>query len=167
MSIKSLIFTVIETIVKVVIIAVAVMVIIKGVGTAFDFGYRVFADEPMSVGEGRTITVGIPDNASVKDVATMLENKGLIRDADLFVIQERLSQYHDQIQSGIFDLSTSMTASDILAVISSESQYSDDEPLMTDPVDAVEGEGADAEAESSEDGPINEDMLADQEVVTQ
>lgn len=163
MSIKSLIFTVIETIVKVVIIAVAVMYIIKGVGVAFDFGYRVFADEPMSVGEGRTITVGIAENASVKDVATMLEQKGLIRDADLFVIQERLSQYHDQIQSGIFDLSTSMTASDILAVISSESQYSDEEPVM-DPVQDVE-EGEPEGEENLEDMPSEENALETQEVV--
>ena len=52
MSIKSLILTIIETIIKVVILAVAVMYILRGISYAYDFGYRVFADEPVSSTEG-------------------------------------------------------------------------------------------------------------------
>ena len=48
----------------------------------------------------------------------MLEEKGLIKDADLFIVQERLSSYHDKIQPGIYDLSTGMTASEMLQIMS-------------------------------------------------
>lgn len=131
MSIKSLILTIIETIIKVVILAVAVMYILRGISYAYDFGYRVFADEPVSSTTGRTITVGIGESADVKSVATMLEEKGLIRDARLFVIQEYLSAYHNQIQPGIYDLSTSMTSNEMLAVLSEGYVESEDDEVYS------------------------------------
>lgn len=118
MNIKSLIFAVVETIIKVVVLAAVIMLIIRGVRYAYDFGYRVFAEEPVTSGTGRTITIGVADSATVKDVAEMLEEKGLIRDAKLFVIQERLSSFHDEIKPGIYDLNTSMNASEMLRIMS-------------------------------------------------
>ena len=95
--------TVLETIIKVVVIAGVVLFAFKGASQAYDFGYRVFADQPVSVAGGRTITVGISENMTVKDIAQMLEEKGLIEDARLFVVQELLSAYHKEIKPGIYD----------------------------------------------------------------
>ena len=75
MKVGHLIATVVETIIKVVVLAVAVMFIVRGATKAYDFGYRVFADKPVSVSGGRTITVGVSENMSVKDIAAMLEEK--------------------------------------------------------------------------------------------
>lgn len=119
MNIKGLIFTVFETILKVIILAAAVMLILKGVTKAYDFGYKVFADEPVSPNNGRTITVGVADSATVEDVAAMLEEKGLINDQKLFLVQEYLSAYHGKIVPGIYDLGTDMTANEMLAILSS------------------------------------------------
>lgn len=119
MSVKSLILGVLETIIKVVVAAVLIMFIYKGITAAYDFGYKVFADEPVSVNNGRTITVGIAENATAKDVANMLEEKGLISDAKLFVVQELLSAYHNEIKPGIYDLRTDMTAHDMLQIMAS------------------------------------------------
>lgn len=119
MSIKSLILAVLETIIKVVIFAVLIMFIFKGITAAYEFGYKVFADEPVSLNNGRTITVGVSENASTKDVAQMLEEKGLINDAKLFVVQELLSAYHNEIKPGIYDLRTDMTAHDMLQIMAS------------------------------------------------
>lgn len=127
MNLKSLIFAVLETIIKVVVLAGAVMLIMRGVGEAYDFGYRVFKDEPVSANNGRTITVGIAENSSVKDVAAMLMDKGLIRDDKLFVVQEMLSSHHGKIRPGIYDLSTGMTANEMLAIISAEGDDKDEE----------------------------------------
>jgi len=118
MKVKYLIGAVVETIIKVVVLAAIVMFVLKTSTAAYDFGYRVFADEPVSLTGGRTITVGIAENADVKDIAAMLEEKGLIADADLFVVQEFLSAYHGEIIPGIYDLSTNMTAEQMLAVMS-------------------------------------------------
>lgn len=118
MKAKYLIGTVIETIIKVVVLAAIVMFVLRASTTAYDFGYRVFADKPMSATEGRTITVGIAEDADIKDIAAMLEEKGLIADADLFVVQELLSAYHGEIIPGIYDLSTAMTSEEMLSVMS-------------------------------------------------
>ena len=118
MNAKYLVITVVETIIKVVLIAAVIVFVFRGATKAYDFGYRVFADEPVSVSGGRTITVGIAEGASVKEIAQMLEEKGLIEDAKLFVVQELLSAYHGEILPGIYDLSTDMTAEQMLAIMS-------------------------------------------------
>ena len=114
-----------ETIIKVVVIAGVVLFAFKGASQAYDFGYRVFADQPVSVAGGRTITVGISENMTVKDIAQMLEEKGLIEDARLFVVQELLSAYHKEIKPGIYDLSTDMTAAQMLEIMSTPAQQED------------------------------------------
>ncbi|MGN0376798.1 MAG: endolytic transglycosylase MltG [Suilimivivens sp.] len=118
MNVKYLVGAVVETIIKVIVIAVVVMFVFRTATKAYDFGYKVFADKPVSASGGRTITVGIAESASVKDIAQMLEEKGLIEDANLFIVQELLSAYHGEILPGIYDLSTSMTAEEMLAIMS-------------------------------------------------
>ena len=124
---KYLVGAVIEAVIKVIVIAVVVMFVFRTATTAYDFGYKVFADKPVSVSGGRTITVGIAESASVKDIAQMLEEKGLIEDARLFVVQELLSAYHGEILPGIYDLSSSMTAEEMLAVMSTPADESKEE----------------------------------------
>ena len=116
-----LIAAAIEMVIKVVVIAAAIIFILRGATGAYEFGYRVFADEPMSVTGGRTITVGISEAMKIKDIAKMLEEKGLIEDANLFIVQELLSAHHNEIVPGIYDLSTSMTAQEMIAVMSAPS----------------------------------------------
>lgn len=171
MNIKSLILSVIETIIKVVILAVAIMYIFKGVTAAYDFGYKVFADEPVSINNGRTITVGVAESASVKDVAEMLEEKGLINDAKLFVVQELLSAYHDEIKPGIYDLRTDMTAHEMLQIMSSGENILADEEVGIAPVDnSSEGTSYDSDEPAEEeyedeiyvDGEPLEDIAGDE-----
>ena len=116
MNVKYLIVATLETIIKVAVIAGAIVFIFRGATQAYDFGYRVFADQPVSVTGGRTITVGIAENASVKDIAQMLQEKGLIEDSNLFIVQELLSAHHGKILPGIYDLSTEMTAGQMLEI---------------------------------------------------
>ncbi len=126
MDIKSLIAIVMETIIKVVILAVVVTFVIRGASSAYDFGYRVFADQPVSVSGGHTITVGVEEGMSVKDIGEMLEERGLIEDARLFLVQELLSAYHGEIRPGIYDLSTNMTAAQMLEIMSAETEDGQD-----------------------------------------
>ncbi len=142
MNVKGLIFAVVETVIKVVVLAAAVMLILKGINKAYDFGYRVFADEPVSANNGRTITVGVAENATASDIADMLEEKGLIKDAKLFLVQERLSSYHDELKPGIYDLSTGMTANEMMQIMAAgptEAPDTEEEPEETP--DALEEDG--------------------------
>ncbi|MCM1134435.1 MAG: endolytic transglycosylase MltG [Clostridium sp.] len=127
MNVKYLIITMAETIIKIVILAAVVIFVFRTATEAYDFGYRVFADEPMSISNGRTITVGVAENASLKDIAQMLEEKGLISDAKLFMVQELLSAHHGKIRPGIYDLSTDMKAEQMLAIMSAVPEGEEEE----------------------------------------
>lgn len=120
MSIKEVIGSTFELIVKAAFLIFAITYIIKAATSAYEYGYRVFTEEPVSQGEGRTISVSVEEPVSVKDVGKMLEERGLIRDANLFVIQELLSENHNKIQPGIYDLSTAMTAEEMLSVMAAD-----------------------------------------------
>ncbi|MCR4991244.1 MAG: endolytic transglycosylase MltG [Lachnospiraceae bacterium] len=157
MNIKALIASAAETIIKVVLLAFAVSIILKGITQAYEFGYKVFADEPMSVNNPRTISVGIAENESVSDVAKMLEEKGLIADAKLFRVQELLSAYHDQIKPGYYDLSTGMTAAEMLRVMSGEQTDEEGaESAVSTPVTPAGEEYDPGEAEEYNSGFIDE-----------
>lgn len=117
MSIKEILGSTVQIIVKVVVFAYMIMYIFRAATAAYDYGYRVFAEEPVSAGEGRIISVYIEGDESALDVGNMLQEKGLIRDGRLFMIQELLSEHHGNIQPGVYDLNTSMTAQEMLEVI--------------------------------------------------
>lgn len=117
MNLKDFIGGTAQLIIKLVAFAFIIMYIFRFSAMAYDYGYRVFTEEPMSLGEGRTISIYIENDQSVMDVGDMLQEKGLIRDAKLFFVQELLSEHHGNIQPGIYDLSTSMTPEEMLAVI--------------------------------------------------
>ena len=127
MNVKSLIGMAVETIIKVVVVAIVVMFVYRMASTAYDFGYRVLADEPISPAGGRTFTIQITEDADIGDIAAALEEKGLIRDKNLFRVQELLSSHHDEIQPGIYDLSTSMTAAEMLTIMSQNEATDDSE----------------------------------------
>ena len=117
MNIKEILGTTVQIIVKVAIFAIIIMYVFRAAVAAYDYGYRVFTEEAVSTGEGRIISVSIEGSQSVLDVGNMLQEKGLIRDGKLFVIQELVSENHGNIQPGVYDLNTSMTAQEMLEVI--------------------------------------------------
>lgn len=118
MKVKYLVGSVVETVIKAVVLVVIVMFVYRTAVSAYHFGYQVFAEEPVSRSGGRIISIAVAEDFTVRGVADMLQEKGLISDGDLFVVQELLSGYHGKIQPGIYDLSTAMTATEMLAVMS-------------------------------------------------
>ena len=100
-------------------VCVAVLVIWIGKVT-YQFGYNIFNQQAMSPGEGQQGTVVIKEGASAYKVGKTLEQKGLIKDALAFTIQERMSAYHGQIKAGTYLLSTAYTPTRIIAVLSGE-----------------------------------------------
>lgn len=120
MNLKYIVGSIVQLVVKAAVFVFIITYILRISTAAYDYGYRVFAEPPVSAGEGRTISVYIEEKESVRDVGNLLQEKGLIRDANLFRIQELLSEYRGKIQPGIYDLSTSMTAQEMLAVIAQE-----------------------------------------------
>ena len=113
--------TALDTAFKIFVIIVVVIYTYKYAMQAYEFGYRIFAEPAVSTEEtAKTISISVTDGASVMEIGTVLEEKGMIHDARLFYVQELLSSYHDKIKPGIYELRSDMTAREMLAVMSAE-----------------------------------------------
>jgi len=117
---KEMVISIFSIALKVVLFVIAAMFIYKYALIGYDYGYRIFGEEPMATGEGRKVSVTVGTEMGVKDIGQVLENKGLIRDANLFRIQERLSEHHGEIKPGIYELNTNMTAEQMITIMAAE-----------------------------------------------
>ena len=120
MKIGEIVVSILETVIKIAIFLFLASFIYRGALMAYDYGYRVFTESPVSVGEGRIISIEVKKDMSSRDLGEMLERKGLIRDSRIFFLQELLSEYHGKEVPGIYDLSTAMTAEEMLGVMCPE-----------------------------------------------
>lgn len=95
---------------------------------AYDFGYRVFTEGAMTTEEkAKDKVVQITSDMGAKDIGDVLEGKELIRDSNLFVVQLMLSAYKDDIKPGTYTLSTSMTAREMMQIMSAEEETTETE----------------------------------------
>ncbi len=117
---SKLIVSVGTTLLKIGAVVVLVLLVYKLSFTAYDMGYRIFADEPMDTVGARTVSVAIVEGKTPKDIGRILEEKGLIRDANLFVFQELFSEYHDELLPGVYELNTGMTPYEMMAVMAGQ-----------------------------------------------
>lgn len=102
-------------------VCVAVLIIWIGKST-YQFGYDIFNQQAMSPGEGQEVTVVIKDGTSVYQIGKILENKGLIKDAKVFFIQEKLSNYSGQLRPGTYLLSTAYTPTRIMGILAGDTE---------------------------------------------
>lgn len=114
------------TIIKTAVVVVLVIVIYRTAIAAYDFGFRIYAEPAISQEPGRIISVAVTDEMEAMEIGELLENKGLIRDAKLFYVQEAVSEYKDKIQPGIYDLSTAMTAEEMLSTMGSKAESAEE-----------------------------------------
>ncbi|MCR5556305.1 MAG: endolytic transglycosylase MltG [Butyrivibrio sp.] len=117
MNAKKIVLGILDTAVKVVFVVVVVMLISKYSKVAYNYGYRIFNQVPVSSGTGRTVSVTVSDGDSAKKIAEKLANVGLITDKNLFVLQEMFSDYHGLEAAGTYELSTSMTPEEMLQIM--------------------------------------------------
>lgn len=114
---KQIVGTIVGTVMKVVIAALVLMFLYRYSIMAYDYGYRIFGEEPMDAEPGREVTVTVTESDSAEDIGALLEQKGLIRDAKLFVIQEKLSGSETGITAGSYELNTAMTVEEMLEIM--------------------------------------------------
>ena len=85
---------------------------------SYHFGYAIFNQEPMDQGDDvRDITVVVDAGDSVYEIGRILEKKGLIEDAKIFVVQELLSNYRGKLQAGTYILDTGMTPDEMMEIL--------------------------------------------------
>lgn len=117
---KQFIVSVATAIVKITVFVFIVRYVATTATAAYDFGYRVFTEAPVSPsGTGSAYMVELSEDTTPQQVAEALEDYGLVRDKNLFYVQYFFSSYKDKLMPGYYELNTAMTAEEMLEVMSS------------------------------------------------
>ena len=102
---------------------VVVYLVYTGASTCYDYGYRIFTEPAVSAGEGRKITVTLTSDMSATEIGTMMQEKGLTRDG--------LSEYKKDWKPGTYELSTAMTAEEMMEVMAGQTESTEEESVET------------------------------------
>ena len=103
---------------KVAMFVVIVLGIIYLGQTTYHYTRAVFSDEAYETEPGKNAVVKIPEDISAKELAEILEKNGLIEDADIFRYQMKMADFGDTVKAGEYELSSSMTPSEMLKILS-------------------------------------------------
>ena len=119
---KKIVWGVVKGIFKITLALAVVLLVYNLALKAYDFGYRIFAEEPIKAGAGRTISVSIVEGKTVSEIGDILEEKGLIRDSKVFYFQEMFSEYKGDLKPGVYELSTNMTPFEMMEIMSASDE---------------------------------------------
>lgn len=122
MKVKTILATVLSAVIKVAVIIWIVTFIYSKAVAAYEFGHRVFTEEAISPAPGREITVSVTEGKSSKDLAKMLAEKGLVRDANLAYVQILCSEYRKEIKPGVYTLTTAMRIEEMLEIMAASEE---------------------------------------------
>ena len=92
---------------SILVMLLVVIGLIKLGSFCYDFGYRVFTEGPVEEKPGTDVTVDVTGDLSEYQIGKLLKKEGLIRDANLFYVQLRMSAYHGKLKTGTCTLNTS------------------------------------------------------------
>lgn len=138
---------------SILVMLLVVIGLIKLGSFCYDFGYRVFTEGPVEEEPGTDVSVDVTDDLSEYQIGKLLKKEGLIRDANLFYVQLRMSAYHGKLKAGTYTLNTSMTAKDMMAVMAAEAEESTESTENTENTENTEYETDSGSAgQSSSDG---------------
>lgn len=102
---------------KIVFWIVCLAVFIFICSKAFSFGHMIFSNEAMAKeGQGKEVTVTIPEGASDMTVADLLLEDELIENKYVFAIQAKL--FEAEFHAGEFVLNTEDGPEDIIEILS-------------------------------------------------
>lgn len=152
MNLNKLILKFVSISFSILVILLVVIGLIKLGSYCYDFGYRVFTETPVEEEPGTDVKVDVTDDLSEYQIGKLLKKDGLIRDANLFYAQLRMSAYHGKLKSGSYTLNTSMTSKDMMAVMAAESEES---------TESTESTGQEKDSESSSDETETDDAKAE------
>lgn len=120
---KNIAGSAVGTIFNIVLVVVAAMLIYRFSVSAYQYGIRIFGEPPMSEAPGTEVVVTIEDGMDFEGIAQTLYDNGLIRDVNLFRIQELLSNYsEDGFNEGEYKLSTAMTPEEMMDTMGASSE---------------------------------------------
>ncbi len=125
MNSGNLVGAVMGAVLKAAAAVVVIFLIYEGASVCYDYGYRIFTEPAVSSGEGRSVTVTITEDMSPADIGELFQTKGLVEDATLFTLQYYFSEFRRDVKPGEYELSTSMTAEEMMEVMASDQEEGD------------------------------------------
>lgn len=114
-------------ILRVAIVIFVIMGIIRLGEFAYACGYNIVANEAVDSVPGRDVKVELTDKLSGQDVAELMEEKGLVKDAFIFRLQLVLNKYEKKLSPGTYILNTSMTPKELMKTICGEEDEEEEE----------------------------------------
>ena len=148
MDAKKLILAVFGTIFRVAVTVFVIFFIYSAACYSYDYGYRIFTEPAVALGEGREVTVTVTGDMSPLKVGELFEELGLVRDSRLFALQYLLSEYRKEVQPGTFVLNTNMEAEDMMAVMAAKEEIPTaklEQPPVSETMDSTQTEPEDEE----------------------
>ncbi len=125
METNHIVSAVFGTILKIVFAMVVVAFIFRGAMVGYEFGYRVFKQQPMALGEGRTVTVRVTEDMTPTQMGELFQKNGLIDNTTLFLAQYYLSEFRENVKPGTYELSTSMTVEEMMEIMATYTEEED------------------------------------------
>ena len=105
---------------KLIVYAVVIMLLYKGVTKGYEFGYSVFYSTEVAQEPGVNMRVTIGDDEKLGDIAVALERGGLVKNRYAFLIQSIFYEYggtENPVKAGTYLLNTSMTSKEIIIML--------------------------------------------------
>ena len=118
MDMKKVVFEFVSISFSILVMLLVVIGLFKVGNYCYEFGYRVFTEEPVASAPGTDVVVQISEDMSEFEIGKHLEEKGLVKDGELFFTQLKLSAYAKKLHPGTYTLNTSMDAKEMMVVMS-------------------------------------------------
>jgi len=103
---------------RLILIAVSVLILSVAAKYAFSAGKDIFYQPPVEAAPGTDVTVKIADGTDYEELASLLKQKGIVRNGTAVAVQARL--YKTELYPGEYILNTSMTTKEILTEINEQ-----------------------------------------------
>ncbi|MEB2299908.1 endolytic transglycosylase MltG [Lysinibacillus xylanilyticus] len=107
---------------KIVAIVAIALVLIIGIVGLIGYNYVKSALKPVDSDATKTIAVEVPIGSGLSSISTLLEEKGLIKDARVFKYYAKFKN-ESQFQAGTYDLTQSMTLDELIKSLKTGKVY--------------------------------------------
>ncbi len=122
MSANKVVFRFVNISFTILVLLLVFIGVFKASAFCYEFGYRIFTEAPMAEAPGKDVIIRIEEGDSAFDISRKLEDYGLVSDSLLFTAQYYLSAYVNDLNPGTYTLNTSMTAKEMMLVMSAETE---------------------------------------------
>ena len=107
---------------RLLLVILVIMGIYKLGEYSYTYGYSIVSNVAMETKPGRDMSIVLTENMDTKELASLLERRGLIEDEIIFRIQMKINKCEDKLEPGDYVLNTSMTPKEMIKVLSGETQ---------------------------------------------